>query len=171
MGERRQGRAAREVLRAVRRQEFAAALFIHVRPELGQAVSVLHLADGWVDRSWYQVSQDAAFAAIAKAPAEKIDVWAKERGWSQIPLLSGYESTFQKDYGCQGETDDDQQAAMHAFRKRDGKIFHFWSAEAGVDTVWPYWNLMDFTPEGRPDRLTPPQNFRPEFFEKHILKK
>jgi hypothetical protein len=30
---------------------------------------------------------------------------------------------------------------------------------------------MDFTPEGRPDRLTSPQNFRPEFFEKHILKK
>ena len=20
-----------------------------------------------------------------------------------------------------------------------------------VDTVWAYWNLMDFTPEGRPD--------------------
>ena len=27
-----------------------------------------------------------------------------------------------------------------------------------VDTVWPYWNLMDFTPEGRPDIPTPPQN-------------
>ena len=40
------------------------------------------------DRSWYQVSQDAAFAAIAKAPAEKINAWAKERGWSQIPLVS-----------------------------------------------------------------------------------
>ena len=26
-----------------------------------------------------------------------------------------------------------------------------------VDTGWPYWNLMDFTPEGRPDRDTPPQ--------------
>jgi hypothetical protein len=23
-----------------------------------------------------------------------------------------------------------------------------------VDTVWPYWNLMDFTPECRPDRDT-----------------
>ena len=21
-----------------------------------------------------------------------------------------------------------------------------------MDTVWPYWNLMDFTPEGRPDQ-------------------
>jgi len=60
---------------------------------------------------------------------------------------------------------------MLTFRKRDGRIFLFWSAEGSVDTVWPYWNLMDFTPEGRPDRLTPPQKFTPEFFEKHILKK
>jgi predicted dithiol-disulfide oxidoreductase (DUF899 family) len=132
--------------------------------------SCTSLMDGF-DRAWYSVSRDTAFAAIAKAPAEKINAWAKERGWSQIPLLSGYESPFQKDYKCQGETDDMQQAAMHAFRKRDGKIFHFWSAESGVDTVWPYWNLMDFTPEGRPDRDTPPQKFRPEFFEEHYLNK
>jgi hypothetical protein len=38
-----------------------------------------------------------------------------------------------------------------------------------VDTVWPYWNLMDFTPDGRPDLSTPPQNFRSEFLEKNYL--
>src|SRR4029079_9988501 len=48
VGQRRQSRSAREVLRAVRRQEFVAALFIHVRPKLGQALPVLHVADGWV---------------------------------------------------------------------------------------------------------------------------
>jgi predicted dithiol-disulfide oxidoreductase (DUF899 family) len=130
--------------------------------------SCTSLMDGF-DRAWYQVSRDAAFAAIAKAPPQKINAWAKERGWSQIPLLSGYESSFQKDYKCQGETDDMQQASMFVFKKRDGRIFLFWSAEGSVDTVWPYWNLMDFTPEGRPDRLTPPQEFRSEFFEKHFL--
>ena len=49
---------------------------------------------------------------------------------------------------------------------------HFWGTELQgnhVDTVWPYWNLMDFTPEGRPDRMTPPQKFRSEFLEKHFL--
>jgi predicted dithiol-disulfide oxidoreductase (DUF899 family) len=40
-----------------------------------------------------------------------------------------------------------------------------------VDTVWPYWNLMDFTPEGRPDRQTPPQKFRSVFLEKNYLNK
>jgi predicted dithiol-disulfide oxidoreductase (DUF899 family) len=132
--------------------------------------SCTSLMDGF-DRAWYSVAQDAAFAAIAKAPPEKINAWAKERGWSQIPLLSGTESTFQADYKCQGENDDKQMASMLVFQKRDGKIFHFWSAEGSVDTVWPYWNLMDLTPEGRPDRLTPPQRFRSEFLEKNYLNK
>ena len=61
---------------------------------------------------------------------------------------------------------------MVVFRRRGGKIFLFWSAEAaGVDTVWPYWNLMDMTPADRPDRLTPPQDFRSEFFERNYLEK
>ena len=135
--------------------------------------SCTSLVDGF-DRTWYQVSQDAAFVAIAKAPAEKINAWAKKRGWSQIPLVSGYESPFQADYKCQQDSDDMQLPVMHVFGKKDGKIFHFWATESmsnHVDTVWPYWSLMDFTPEGRPDKLTPPQKFRSEFLEKHYLNK
>jgi predicted dithiol-disulfide oxidoreductase (DUF899 family) len=134
--------------------------------------SCTSLMDGF-DRSSYQVTRNAAFASIAKAQPERINAWAKERGWSQIDLLSGFESPFQKDYKCQGDSDDMQYPVMLVFTKRDGKIFHFWSTELGanhVDTVWPYWNLMDFTPEGRPDRSTPPQKFRSEFLEEHYLK-
>src|SRR4026207_1167359 len=75
--------------------------------------SCTSLMDGF-DRTWYQVSQDAAFAAIAKAPAEKINAWAKGRGWTQIPLLSGYESTVQKGYGCQGGADGRRPAGGDA---------------------------------------------------------
>ena len=135
--------------------------------------SCTSLMDGF-DRTWYSVSQDVAFAAIAKAPHEKIDAWAKQRGWLQIPLLSGYGSPFQADYKCQAENDDMQLPVMHVFKKRDGKIFHFWGTESmmnHVDTVWPYWNLLDFTPAGRPDRVTPPQRFRSEFLEKNYLNK
>ena len=131
--------------------------------------SCTSLVDGF-DRAWYSVTRDAAFVAIAKAPAERIAAWAKERGWSQIDLVSGFESPFQADYRCQGENDDMQWPVMHVFTKRDGEIFHFWATETmsnHVDTVWAYWNLMDFTPEGRPDRSTPPQTFRSEFLEKH----
>jgi predicted dithiol-disulfide oxidoreductase (DUF899 family) len=133
--------------------------------------SCTSLVDGF-DRSAYQVSQNAAFVAIAKAPAEKINAWANIRGWSQINLVSGAESPYQADYKCQGDSDDMQWPVMHVFKKKDENIYHFWGTELPgnhVDTVWPYWNLMDFTPEGRPDISTPPQNFRSEFLEKNFL--
>lgn len=133
--------------------------------------SCTSLMDGF-DRTAYQVNQDAAFVAIAKAPAEMINAWAKKRGWSQIALVSGSESSFQLDYKCQGESDDMQYPVMLVFKKQDGAIYHFWATESTmnhVDTVWPYWNLMDFTPAGRPDRLTPPQAFRSKFLEENYL--
>jgi predicted dithiol-disulfide oxidoreductase (DUF899 family) len=135
--------------------------------------SCTSLVDGF-DRAWYSVNQDAAFVAIAKAPADRINAWAKRRGWSQIPLISGFDSPYQADYKCQEDSDDMQKPVMHVFKKQDGKIFHFWGTETmsnHVDTVWAYWNLMDFTPEGRPDVLTPPQNFRSEFLEENYLNK
>jgi predicted dithiol-disulfide oxidoreductase (DUF899 family) len=135
--------------------------------------SCTSLVDGF-DRTWYSVTRDAAFVAIAKAPADRINAWAKQRGWSQIALVSGSDSPYQADYRCQGDSDDMQWPVMHVFRKKNGKIFHFWGTELSanhVDTVWPYWNLMDFTPKGRPDVPTPPQNFRSEFLEKTFLNK
>jgi predicted dithiol-disulfide oxidoreductase (DUF899 family) len=135
--------------------------------------SCTSLVDGF-DRAWYSVTRDAAFVAIAKAPADRINAWARQRGWSQIQLVSGADCAYQADYGCQGDSADMQLPVMHVFRKRDGEIFHFWGTETmsnHVDTVWAYWNLMDFTPEGRPDVPTPPQNFRSEFLEKHYLGK
>lgn len=133
--------------------------------------SCTSLVDGF-DRTWYSVSQNAAFVAIAKAPADRINAWAKRRGWSQIPLVSGLNSTFQIDYKCQGSSDDMQWPVMHVFTKSNGEIHHFWGSELAsnhVDTVWPYWNLLDFTPEGRPNLPTPPQNFRSQYLEKHYL--
>src|SRR5260221_4258359 len=73
--------------------------------------SCTSLVDGF-DRSWYQVSRDAAFVAIAKAPADRINAWAKQRGWSQIALLSGSEPAFQAYYKCQGDSYDMQMHAM-----------------------------------------------------------
>ena len=133
--------------------------------------SCTSLVDGF-DRTWYQVTRNAALVAIAKAQPERIQAWAKQRGWSQIDLVSGFESTYQADYRCQGVTEDMQLPVMHVFRRKEGKIFHFWGTESmsnHLDTVWVYWNLMDFTPEGRPDLLTPPQKFRSEFLERNYL--
>ena len=156
----------REVLRAVRRQEHPAALLVHVRSELGQSLSFLHVADGWVrpDLVSGQSQMPRSPPSPRRRPSESTR-GPRQRGWSQIPLVSGSQSSYQADYKCQGETDDMQLPVMHVFKKQGGKIFHFWGTETmmnHVDTVWPYWNLMDFTPEGRPAVDTPPQKFRSE---------
>jgi predicted dithiol-disulfide oxidoreductase (DUF899 family) len=133
-------------------------------------LSCTSLMDGF-DRAWQPVTRDAAFVAIAKAQPEHIDDWAKYRGWSQLPLVSGYKSTFQADYRCQVDGDDDQRGKLMVFRRQDEKTFHFWENELDsnfLDTVWPYWNLMDFTPEGRPDRPVPPLDFQSKTAERYM---
>jgi len=49
--------------------------------------------------------------------------------------------------------------------RRDGKIYHFWGTEkrpaypgadpCHMDTMWPLWNVLDTTPEGRGDWYPP----------------
>jgi predicted dithiol-disulfide oxidoreductase (DUF899 family) len=53
------------------------------------------------------------------------------------------------------------------FVRRNGHIRHWWSSELfwasqrdgeesrHVDFMWPYWNILDCTPEGRPKENTP----------------
>lgn len=131
--------------------------------------SCTSIVDG-LDRMAYQVGRDATLVAVGKAPAARINEWARKRGWMQIDLVSGYESTYQADYGCQGDTDERQHPKMNVFKKVDGQTFHFWGSEIpnnDIDMIWPYWNLMDLTPAGRPDRPNPPQDFRSRYLEEN----
>jgi len=128
--------------------------------------SCTSIVDGF-DRMAEQVGYDAAFVVVGKAPAQRINDWAGKRGWSQIDLISGRDCTYQADYGCQRD-DERQFPKMNVFKNVDGTIFHFWGSEIpdnDIDMVWPYWNLMDLTPAGRPERPSPPQNFRSRYLE------
>lgn len=134
--------------------------------------SCTSLVDGF-DRATLSVGEDAALVVVAKAPASQLNSWAATRGWCNIRLVSSETNDYLTDYRCQSaKADDALQPIMHVFTRRDGDIYHFWGSELQgnhVDTVWAYWNLMDMTPEGRPNKPTPPQNFRSEFLEKHYL--
>ncbi len=131
--------------------------------------SCTSLVDGF-DRTWYQVTQSgAALVAVAKASPEQLNAWGNRREWSQIPLISSIQNTYPLDYKCQDPDDDDmQRSMMHVFKRQNGKIYHFWGSELTsnhVDTVWPYWNFMDMTPQGRPEANEPPQAYVCEFLE------
>src|SRR4249920_372130 len=48
MGQRRKSWTAGEMFRTLWGQDHAAAVLLHVRPELGQSLSFLYVADGWI---------------------------------------------------------------------------------------------------------------------------
>jgi predicted dithiol-disulfide oxidoreductase (DUF899 family) len=68
---------------------------------------------------------------------------------------------------------------MNVFRKNGDGVFHSWGSElvahpketghpCHVDTVWPFWNLLDMTPEGRGDIFVPPQDYEHAYFTRKV---
>jgi predicted dithiol-disulfide oxidoreductase (DUF899 family) len=102
------------------------------------------------------------FAVVANAPLDRVVAFAGDRGWDRLRMLSAAGNTFKRDYG--GEDADGQQMPILSVFQRGsgGRIRHFWSSEMlyaptdpgqdprHVGTIEPLWNLLDFTPAGRP---------------------
>lgn len=99
-------------------------------------------------------------AVVAKSPIERIREFARGRRWNHLRLLSSAPNTYNRDY--HGETAEGSQLpVLSVFVRRDGKIFHSYSTELAfvppepgedqrhIDMMWPLWNLLDLTPEGR----------------------
>ena len=97
---------------------------------------------------------------VAKAPIERLEAFARERGWRNLPLLSSAGTSYNRDY--HGETAEGAQIPLlNVFTREGGVMRHRWAsellfapAEAGmnhrhVDLIWPLWHLLDATPEGR----------------------
>jgi predicted dithiol-disulfide oxidoreductase (DUF899 family) len=116
------------------------------------------------------VGERINLAVVAKSPSPRIRDFARDRGWHQVRLLSSARNTFNRDYLA--ETEDGEQMPMLNVFVRDGdSLRHFWGTEllfaawdAGeprhVDSIWPIWNLLDVTPEGRGAHWEPALNYR-----------
>jgi predicted dithiol-disulfide oxidoreductase (DUF899 family) len=119
-----------------------------------------------LDRAARHLVRRAPLVVVAKSPIGRIRALAKERGWTQLRLVSSARNTYNRDY--RGETaDGDQRPALNVFSNAGGEVRHryctelmFAPADPGedprhVDSIWPLWGALDFTPEGRGD-------FRPQ---------
>ena len=104
-----------------------------------------------------EVAEDYVFDSER---GKRILAYARERGWLNFRLLSSAGNNYNRDY--HGETADGSQMPMlNVFVKNGGKLRHFFGTELlyareekgqnarHVDLIWPLWNLLDFTPEGR----------------------
>ena len=137
-------------------------------------LSCTSLVDGY-DRAAPSVMHDAAFVVVTAATHNQLNAWAQHRGWQNIQLVSAEKTNYLRDYHCQtGDDDKSLLPVMHVFTRDDDGTRHFYGTEMqgnSVDMVWVYWNLMDLTPRGRPDRMMPPQDFRSHYLEEHYLSK
>jgi len=98
--------------------------------------------------------------AVARSPLPRLAQFARSRGWNRIPLLSSARNDYNRDYLAEDEQGH-QLPMLNVFVRRPEGIRHFWGSEllhdtdAGddaprhLDLIWPLWNLLDLTPEGR----------------------
>lgn len=141
--------------------------------------SCTSLVDGF-NASYYPVSRRCAMAVVAAAGPRKCHDWARFRGWNSIPLYSAGKGSYILDYfAVEGASDPSVVTMMNAFRKTPEGIFHTWGSElvghpkdnghpCHVDPVWPYWNLLDMTPDGRGEGSVPIQNYEHAYFTRHV---
>lgn len=118
--------------------------------------SILDSLDGAARR----LEQRVNLAVVAKSDPERIRTFARERGWRHLLLLSSRNNTYNRDYHA--ESPDGEQAPILNVFVRDGDGFrHTWATELmfasrdkgedprHVDSIWPLWNVLDMTPQGR----------------------
>ena len=113
-----------------------------------------------LDGAALHLAQRLSLVVVAKSDPARIANFAQERGWRQLRLLSSRNNTYNRDYHA--ETPDGEQSPVLNVFTRDGDGFrHRWATELmfaprdegeeprHVDSIWPIWNVLDLTPDGR----------------------
>jgi predicted dithiol-disulfide oxidoreductase (DUF899 family) len=140
-------------------------MFPRALDDAGPCPSCTSILDS-LDGAARHLEQRVALAVAAKSPLPDVLAFARERGWRHLRLLSAAGNDYNRDYQAQ-TADGSQLPVLNVFTRRDGEIRHFWCSElmgapreAGqeprhVDFIWPIWNVLDVTPEGRGSAWSP----------------
>ena len=113
-----------------------------------------------LDGAAAHLSHRLNLAVVAKSDPDRIRTFARERGWRHLRLLSSRNNAYNRDYHA--ETPGGEQMPILSVFIRDGdQLRHTWSSELmyaprdegldarHVDSIWPIWNVLDVTPDGR----------------------
>jgi predicted dithiol-disulfide oxidoreductase (DUF899 family) len=107
------------------------------------------------------MGQHVNLAVVAKTSLPRLLTFAEERGWKRLRFLSSATNTYNGHYHAE-TPDGTQRPMLTIFHRNEDAIRHFWSSELfyaptepgqdprHVGTLEPLWNLLDLTPEGRP---------------------
>lgn len=117
------------------------------------------------------LGQQISVAVVAKSPLDRLLAFTDARGWRKLRLLSSAANTYHRDY--LGETPAGGQLPMaNVFVRRDEEVRHVWGSELlfadsdfdsrHIDLLWPLWNVLDLTPQGRGDSWYPDLAYPPK---------
>ena len=107
------------------------------------------------------LEQRISTAVVAKIDIDTLAKFGKDRGWKKLRLLSSKDTSYNADYF--GEKGGDQMTTANVFVRDGDTIRHFWNSELTyepmmkgghmrhLDLIWPMWNVLDMTPQGRGD--------------------
>jgi predicted dithiol-disulfide oxidoreductase (DUF899 family) len=99
-------------------------------------------------------------AVVAKSDPDRIATFARERGWRNLRLLSARNNRYNIDYLAE-DPDSGQRPILNVFTRDGDEFRHRWATELmfapreegedprHVDSIWPLWNVLDMTPDGR----------------------
>lgn len=106
------------------------------------------------------ITQRVNLAIVGKSPIERMRDHARARGWKNLRMLSSAGTNFGRDY--HGDLPGGKQnSIIHVFVKKADGVHHTYSSELNmlpdepgqngrhIDLMWPLWNVLDLTPEGR----------------------
>jgi predicted dithiol-disulfide oxidoreductase (DUF899 family) len=109
-------------------------------------------------------ARDVSFAAVSRAPVEKLRAYRQRMGWSFHWVSSG-ENDFNFDYGVSFSPKQQDERVynygslppriadregLSVFARDNGRVFHTYSAYArGIDLVNTAYNYLDLVPKGR----------------------
>ena len=100
-------------------------------------------------------ARDTSFAAVSRAPLDKIEAYRKRMGWT-IPWYSSFESDFNVDFGRgpkEPQPDayqDGEEFGLSAFLRDGDDVFRtYFTTARGVEALGSVWSYLDLTPLGR----------------------
>jgi predicted dithiol-disulfide oxidoreductase (DUF899 family) len=120
------------------------------------------MCSGWIDALngvTPHVTQRVNLVAASQAPPERLQQWARQRGWDHVPVLSDVGTQLADAIGARDE-DGDPVSTVAVFSKDGTTLRHLYTMHPddfesgngrGIDLLNPVWHVFDLTPAGRGD--------------------
>ena len=100
-------------------------------------------------------ARDTSFAAVSRAPMEKIAAYKERMGWT-FPWVSSFANDFNVEFGVGPETpqegvyQDGETFGLSVFLRDGDDVYRTYFTDGrGVEALGSVWTLLDLTPLGR----------------------